>query len=191
MLIQFAGIMVLGPPIVAVLVFEVILNSMAMFNHGNVRLPLPLDRVLRWLIVTPDMHRIHHSVEDDEANSNFGFNLSWWDRLFGTYREQPRSGHEGMTFGIHGYRQPRDVSWLPGLLALPFRGMVTGCGLPNFPHGPLAMRNNLQRGLHAAAAFLSTRRGFADVHMVRGGISAWLEHGWPSTFRPEPRETYP
>jgi len=124
MLIQFAGIMVLGPPIVAVLVFEVILNGMAMFNHGNVRLPLPLDRVLRWLIVTPDMHRIHHSVEDDEANSNFGFNLSWWDRLFGTYREQPRSGHEGMTFGIHGYRQPRDVSWLPGLLALPFRGMA-------------------------------------------------------------------
>jgi len=126
MLIKFATIMVLGPPVVAVIVFEVILNGMAMFNHGNVRLPLALDRALRWLIVTPDMHRVHHSVEDDEANSNFGFNLSWWDRLFGTYRDQPRGGHAGMTIGIHGYRQPRQVSWLPGLLALPFRGRITG-----------------------------------------------------------------
>jgi sterol desaturase/sphingolipid hydroxylase (fatty acid hydroxylase superfamily) len=126
MLIKFATIMVLGPPVVAVILFEVILNGMAMFNHGNVRLPLTLDRVLRWFIVTPDMHRVHHSVEDDEANSNFGFNLPWWDRLFGTYRDQPRSGHEGMTIGIYGYRQPRDVSWLPGLLALPFRGKITG-----------------------------------------------------------------
>ena len=126
MLIKFATIMVLGPPVVAVILFEVILNGMAMFNHGNVRLPPALDRVLRWLIVTPDMHRVHHSVEDDEANSNFGFNLSWWDRLFGTYRDQPRGGHEGMTIGIHGYRQPREVSWLPGLLALPFRGKITG-----------------------------------------------------------------
>jgi len=125
MLIKFATIMVLGPPVVAVILFEVILNGVAMFNHGNVRLPLALDRVLRWLIVTPDMHRVHHSVEDDEANSNFGFNLSWWDRLFGTYRDQPRGGHEGMTIGIHGYRQPREVSWLPGLLALPFRGKIT------------------------------------------------------------------
>jgi sterol desaturase/sphingolipid hydroxylase (fatty acid hydroxylase superfamily) len=108
-----------------VILFEVILNGMAMFNHGNVRLPLPLDRVLRWLVVTPDMHRVHHSVEDDEANSNFGFNLSWWDRLFGTYRDQPRGGHEGMTIGIYRYRKPREVSWLPGLLLLPFRGKIT------------------------------------------------------------------
>jgi sterol desaturase/sphingolipid hydroxylase (fatty acid hydroxylase superfamily) len=126
MLIKFAAIMVLGPPVVAVILFEVILNGMAMFNHGNVRIPLAFDRVLRWLIVTPDMHRIHHSVEDDEANSNFGFNLPWWDRLFGTYRDQPRHGYAGMTIGIHVYRQPREVSWLPGLLALPFRGKITG-----------------------------------------------------------------
>jgi sterol desaturase/sphingolipid hydroxylase (fatty acid hydroxylase superfamily) len=72
------------------------------------------------------MHRVHHSVEDDEANSNFGFNLSWWDRLFGTYRDQPRRGHAGMTIGIHGYRQAREVSWLPGMLMLPFRGAITG-----------------------------------------------------------------
>ena len=126
MIIKFATIVALGPPVVAVILFEVILNGMAMFNHGNVRLPEKLDRVLRWLVVTPDMHRVHHSVEDDEANSNFGFNLSWWDRLFGTYRDQPRGGHEGMIIGIRGYRQPRDVSWLPGLLTLPFRGRITG-----------------------------------------------------------------
>jgi sterol desaturase/sphingolipid hydroxylase (fatty acid hydroxylase superfamily) len=126
MLIKFAAIMVLGPPVVAVILFEVILNGMAMFNHGNVRLPLALDQGLRWLVVTPDMHRVHHSVEDDEANSNFGFNLSCWDRLFGTYRDQPRHGQEGMIIGIRGFREPRDVSWLPGLLALPFRGRITG-----------------------------------------------------------------
>jgi sterol desaturase/sphingolipid hydroxylase (fatty acid hydroxylase superfamily) len=126
MLIKFATIAVLGPPVVAVILFEVILNGMAMFNHGNVGLPGPLDRALRWLVVTPDMHRVHHSVEDDEANSNFGFNLSWWDRLFGTYRDQPRAGHQGMTIGIHGYRELREVGWLPGLLALPFRGRITG-----------------------------------------------------------------
>lgn len=126
MLIKFATIVVLGPPVLAVVVFEVLLNATAMFNHGNVRLPAGLDRWLRWLVVTPDMHRVHHSVEDDEANSNFGFNLPWWDRLLGTYRDQPRGGHQGMTIGIRGYRTPREVSWLPGLLSLPFRGRVTG-----------------------------------------------------------------
>jgi sterol desaturase/sphingolipid hydroxylase (fatty acid hydroxylase superfamily) len=126
MLIKLAAVMVLGPPVLSVILFEVILNGMAMFNHGNVRLPWGLDRALRALVVTPDMHRVHHSVEDDEANSNFGFNLSWWDRLFGTYRDQPRAGHEGMTIGIHKYREPRAVSWLPGLLALPLRGRLTG-----------------------------------------------------------------
>ena len=126
MLIKFATIVVLGPPVVAVVIFEVVLNAMAMFNHGNVRLPLVLDRVLRFLVVTPDMHRVHHSVEDNEANSNFGFNLSIWDRIFGTYIAQPRGGHEGMTIGIHKYREPRQVSWLPGLLALPFIGKISG-----------------------------------------------------------------
>ncbi len=126
LLIKFATIVVLGPPVVAVVIFEILLNATAMFNHGNVRLPARLDRVLRWFVVTPDMHRVHHSVEDDEANSNFGFNLPWWDRLFGTYRDQPRGGHEAMTIGIHGYRDPKQVSWLPGMLALPFVGRITG-----------------------------------------------------------------
>ena len=126
MLIKFSTIVVLGPPVLAVVIFEVILNATAMFNHGNVRLPLGLDRVLRWLVVTPDMHRVHHSVEDDEANSNFGFNLPWWDRLFGTYRDQPRAGHQAMTIGIHKYREPKQVAWLPGMLLLPFKGKITG-----------------------------------------------------------------
>ena len=124
-LIKFAAIMVLGPPVLAVVIFEVILNGTAMFNHSNVRLPLSLDRVLRWFVVTPDMHRVHHSVEDDEANSNFGFNLPWWDRLFGTYRDQPRAGHQGMTIGIHKYRETKQVAWLPGMLLLPFKGKIT------------------------------------------------------------------
>ncbi len=126
MLIKFATILLLGPPVVAVVIFEVLLNATAMFNHGNVKLPASIDRVLRWFVVTPDMHRVHHSVEDDEANSNFGFNLPWWDRLFGTYRDQPRAGHEGMTIGIHKYRDPKQVSWLPGILLFPFQGKITG-----------------------------------------------------------------
>jgi len=126
MLIKFATIVVLGPPVLAVLIFEVILNGMAVFNHGNVRLPKTLDSLLRWVVVTPDMHRVHHSVEDDEANSNFGFNLSFWDRLFGTYRDQPRGGHEGMNIGIHRYRDPKQVDRLPGMLMLPFIGETGG-----------------------------------------------------------------
>ena len=126
MLIKFATIMVLGPPVIAVIIFEIVLNGMAMFNHANVKLPAGLDRLLRWFFVTPDMHRVHHSVEDDEANSNFGFNLSLWDRLFGTYRDQPRAGHEGMTIGIRKLREPKQVAWLPGLLMLPFIGKLSG-----------------------------------------------------------------
>jgi len=126
MLIKFATIIVLGPPVVAVVIFEVVLNATAMFNHSNLSMPKGLDRVLRWFLVTPDMHRVHHSVEDDEANSNFGFSLPWWDRLFGTYRDQPRAGHQGMTIGIHTYRTMKQVSWLPGMLALPLVGKVTG-----------------------------------------------------------------
>ena len=124
--IKFATIVLLGPPVVAVVIFEVLLNATAMFNHSNIRLPLAVDRVLRLFIVTPDMHRVHHSIEDDETNSNFGFNLSIWDRLFGTYRAQPRGGHEGMTIGIRDMRETKLCAWLPGMLAIPFIGKVTG-----------------------------------------------------------------
>lgn len=126
MLVKFAIIVLLGPPLVAVVIFEVILSTSSMFNHSNVRIPLAIDRWVRLIIVTPDMHRVHHSINDDEANSNFGFNLPWWDRLFGTYRDQPREGHEGMTIGIHQFREPKSVSWLPGILWLPFVGRITG-----------------------------------------------------------------
>lgn len=125
MLIKFTAIIVIGPAVLAVMVFEVVLNATSTFNHGNVRLPLALDRVLRCFVVTPDMHRVHHSVEDDETNSNFGFNLPWWDFLFGTYRAQPRSGHTGMTIGIRDYTQAGEVTWLPGMLLLPFKGAIT------------------------------------------------------------------
>jgi len=126
MLIKFTVIVLLGPPVAAVILFEVLLNAMAMFNHGNIHLPNSIDKVLRWIVVTPDMHRVHHSVEDDEANSNFGFNLPWWDRLFGTYRAQPRAGHQDMVIGIHKYRDPKHVNRLPGMLLLPFRGDISG-----------------------------------------------------------------
>ncbi len=126
MLIKFAAIAALGPAVVAVVIFEVLLNGMAMFNHGNVGLPEKLDRLLRLFIVTPDMHRVHHSIEDDETNSNFGFNLSWWDRLFGTYRAQPRMSHETMQIGIRDFDDARQTNWLHGILLLPFIGRVTG-----------------------------------------------------------------
>jgi sterol desaturase/sphingolipid hydroxylase (fatty acid hydroxylase superfamily) len=124
LLIKFAVIVLLGPPGVAVVVFEVVLNATAMFNHGNVCIPTSLDRLLRLVVVTPDMHRVHHSLEDDETNSNFGFNLPWWDRLFGTYRAQPRGGHEAMRIGIYTFRTDKWCSWLPGMLAIPFVGKV-------------------------------------------------------------------
>jgi sterol desaturase/sphingolipid hydroxylase (fatty acid hydroxylase superfamily) len=125
MLVKFGAIILLGPPVVAVIIFEVILNGMAMFNHGNVSLPGKLDRWVRFILVTPDMHRVHHSVEDHETNSNFGFNLSIWDRLFGTYIDQPRLGHDDMQIGIRGFDQPKDIINLDGLLKLPFKGRIS------------------------------------------------------------------
>ncbi|MEZ5614789.1 MAG: sterol desaturase family protein [Rhodocyclaceae bacterium] len=125
MLIKAAVILILGPPVLAVVIFEVLLNATSMFNHGNVRMPPALERALRLLLVTPDMHRVHHSIEEDETNSNFAFNLSVWDRLFGTYRDQPRAGHEDMTIGIGTFREIKRCVWLPGILALPFIGKVT------------------------------------------------------------------
>ena len=125
MAIKLAAVGVLGPPPAAVVVFEVLLNGTAMFNHGNIRLPLGLDRWLRLLVVTPDMHRVHHSIHPGETNSNFGFNLPWWDRLFGTYRAQPRDGHEGMTIGIEQFRDPGEL-WLHRLLLQPFRSHARG-----------------------------------------------------------------
>ena len=121
MAIKLMVIAALGPPAVAVLVFEVLLNVLAMFNHDNARLPLGLDRVLRRVIVTPDMHRVHHSVIPREANSNFGFNLSLWDRALGTYCAQPAAGHQEMGIGIDQFRSEDELR-LGRMLAQPFKG---------------------------------------------------------------------
>jgi sterol desaturase/sphingolipid hydroxylase (fatty acid hydroxylase superfamily) len=121
MLIKLSAIAALGPSVLAVLVFEITLNATAMFNHSNVKIPLNVDKVLRLLVVTPDMHRVHHSVTIRETNSNFGFNFPWWDRLLGTYRPQPAAGHEGMTIGLSQFRDPKrnNLLWM---LILPFIG---------------------------------------------------------------------
>jgi sterol desaturase/sphingolipid hydroxylase (fatty acid hydroxylase superfamily) len=127
-LIKLAVVAALGAPAAAVLIFEVLLNATSMFNHGNVRLPPALDRVLRLIVVTPDMHRVHHSILPQETNSNFGFNLPWWDRLFGTYRVAPAAGHDGMTIGIDAFRDARELG-LDRMLLQPFRGDAGGYAL--------------------------------------------------------------
>jgi sterol desaturase/sphingolipid hydroxylase (fatty acid hydroxylase superfamily) len=122
MLIKFAVIAAIGMPPAAVMLFEVILNATSMFNHANARIAAAVEPLLRWLVVTPDMHRVHHSIDRGETNSNFGFNLSLWDRFFGTYRAQPRAGHQAMTIGVPDFRDPADCATLAGMLAIPFRG---------------------------------------------------------------------
>jgi sterol desaturase/sphingolipid hydroxylase (fatty acid hydroxylase superfamily) len=134
--IKCAAVAAIGAPAVAVLAFEVVLNATAVFNHANVRLPPGLDGVLRWMVVTPDMHRVHHSIVYNETSSNFGFNLPWWDRLFGTYRAQPAAGQEGMTLGIDAFRTRADLR-LDRLLAQPFRGTPGGYAINGRPEaGP-------------------------------------------------------
>ncbi|MEJ2084829.1 MAG: sterol desaturase family protein [Acidobacteriota bacterium] len=147
--VKFVVVAALGPPPVAVLVFAVVLNATSMFNHGNVRLPLGIDAWLRWILVTPDMHRVHHSVELDESNSNFGFNLPWWDRLFGTYRAQPRAGHEAMRLGVEDLLQPQ-ARGLVNLLMLPFvrasdRTALSARGASEKPSSALSLRANESR----------------------------------------------
>lgn len=126
MLIKFGVIVVVGVPVLAVIIFEVLLNATSMFNHGNVRLLHSLDCVLRWIVVTPEMHRVHHSSLSYETNSNFGFNLPLWDRFLGTYRDQPCMGHEGMTIGLENFRDTNQCILLPGMLIIPFIGKVSG-----------------------------------------------------------------
>jgi len=138
MAIKLAIVAALGPPAIAVLLFEVILNATALFNHANINLPTSVDRWLRWIVVTPGMHRVHHSVDPRETNSNYGFNLPWWDRLLGTYVPQPAKGHEGMEIGIEQFRTRRDL-WTDRMLIQPIRGPASGYALdPSMqaPAGP-------------------------------------------------------
>lgn len=123
--IKLAAVVVIGPSAMAVVIFEVLLNATSMFNHSNVRLPAPLDRVLRLIVVTPDMHRVHHSVIRRETNSNFGFNVPWWDFLLGTYCAQPLAGHTEMMIGLSHLRDERQVDRLPSMLLMP---LVCGIG---------------------------------------------------------------
>jgi sterol desaturase/sphingolipid hydroxylase (fatty acid hydroxylase superfamily) len=118
--IKIAVVLALGIPPIGVLAFEVVLNATSMFNHSNVAMPRWLDRLLRLLLVTPDMHRVHHSVLRQETDSNYGFNLPWWDWLFGTYRREPQAGHQGMTIGLPIFRDPKELR-LDRLLTQPFR----------------------------------------------------------------------
>jgi sterol desaturase/sphingolipid hydroxylase (fatty acid hydroxylase superfamily) len=120
MAIKLGLIAAVGTPAVAVVIFEVLLNATSMFNHSNVLMPQWLDRVLRWIVVTPDMHRVHHSIVVRETNSNFGFNLPWWDRVFGTYQAQPAAGHQAMTIGVEQFREPIEQR-LDHMLTQPFR----------------------------------------------------------------------
>ena len=128
MVVKLAVVAALGPPAFAVLLFEVILNATALFNHANINLPVSIDRWLRWAVVTPDMHRVHHSVDPRETNSNYGFNLPWWDRLLGTYVAQPAKGHTEMKIGIEQFRTKRDL-WIHRMLVQPIRGPASGHAL--------------------------------------------------------------
>ncbi len=123
--IKLGLVVVLGPPVLGVMLFEILLNASSLFNHTNARLPRSVDRWLRWIIVTPDMHRVHHSAEKPETNSNFGFNLPWWDRLFRTYRDQPAAGHRDMMIGLEHWREGRQLT-LGKLLLLPIIGSGGG-----------------------------------------------------------------
>ena len=119
MIIKMTAIAAIGAPAVSVVIFEILLNGTTMFNHGNLYIPLAADSIIRLLIVTPDMHRVHHSVIVKETNSNYGFNFSWWDRLFGTYRPQPENDHLQMKIGLNGYHEPKFLQLMPMLL-VPF-----------------------------------------------------------------------
>ncbi len=121
--IKMAVVLLIGPLPLAIPIFEILLNGTAMFNHGNVRYPQAIDKRLRLLVVTPEMHRVHHSNIRWETNCNFGFNFPWWDRLFGTYRAQPAKGHLEMTIGLDQYKDPQQLT-LPWLIALPFIGKM-------------------------------------------------------------------
>jgi len=120
-LIKFMFILILGPSVFAVIIFEVLLNAMAMFNHSNIGLAKPLDKILRMFIVTPDMHRIHHSSVEDETNSNYGFNLTWWDKIFKTYKQEAGEKQTEMEIGLKDIRDPKQSNQIIGMLTLPFK----------------------------------------------------------------------
>ena len=148
MALKMAVVAALGAPAEGVVLFEILLNASALFNHANLRLPTPVDAVLRAVVVTPDMHRVHHSIRPEETHSNFGFCLSLWDRLFGTYRAQPAAGHEGMVLGLPVFRDPAEQR-LDRLLLQPFRRPP-----PEGPGAGRAGREDAAPALHTPRARL-------------------------------------
>ena len=118
--IKLCMVTLIGAPVIAVLIFEVLLNATSLFNHSNIRIPKSIEKIMRLFVVTPEMHRVHHSIIQKETDSNFGFNLPWWDYIFRTYRAQPKMGHLKMTIGIESFRDKREL-WLDRLLLQPFR----------------------------------------------------------------------
>lgn len=122
---KFLVILSIGAPVITVVIFEIILNAASMFTHSNIKMPHTIERIFRWFFVTPDMHRIHHSIHENETNSNFGFFISWWDRLFDTYISQPKDGHEKMELGLSFFREPKwqNLRWL---IYLPFVAKIKG-----------------------------------------------------------------
>lgn len=155
MAIKLAVVAALGPPAFAVLLFEVILNATALFNHANINLPVSIDRWLRWAVVTPDMHRVHHSVDPRETNSNYGFNLPWWDRLLGTYVAQPAKGHTEMQIGIEQFRTKRDL-WIDRMLVQPIRGSASGHAL-DIPRQTMTQEENTLDGKSNESIVLTTK----------------------------------
>src|SRR3954469_471200 len=184
MLIKFAVVVLLGAPAVGVLLFEVLLNATSIFNHGNVRLPAGVDRVLRWLVVTPEMHRVHHSIERRETDSNFGFNLPWWDCLFGTYRAQPALGHAGMVTGIEQFREPREL-WLHRMLIQPLRGASRSVTEPTRRTLIMVLRVGLVLVLVVAAAWLLRHRDIIDPNSLEPRLHAlgiWAPVGFVTAY---------
>lgn len=180
-LIKLGVVLVLGPPAVAVVIFEVLLNATSMFNHSNIRIPGWIDRLLRLVVVTPDMHRVHHSVIPRETNSNFGFNLPWWDYFAGTYRPQPESGHGGMTIGLAQFREERQVARLPGILLLPFQDNLSG-GCPADTARTISPMDKLAKEYDLWFDSVQGRELFgielACVREVLGNhVGRWLEVG--------------
>ena len=170
MAIKLAVVVGLGVPAIAVLVFEVVLNATAMFNHSNIRIPDGIERALRFVVVTPDMHRVHHSIHPKETNSNFGFNVPWWDRLFRTYLAQPKDGHEQMVIGLKQFRALRDL-WIDRMLLQPFRNNSGGLGGTK-----ILPRIILVTTVVGGAGWIALNRGTLDFSAVEGAIRSF--GGW-------------
>ena len=143
MVIKFGVIIAIGAPAISVLLFEVLLNGTSLFNHSNIRVHRWLEPFLRWIVVTPDMHRVHHSIIHAETNSNYGFNFPLWDRLFRTYRAEPAEGHQRMTLGLQEFRAPRELRFVR-LLTQPFRKSIPAPNRQDSPPDPAPLTSPRQ-----------------------------------------------